>query len=581
MTTELVQQIVDKRKRIWSNRHDIAYDEEYVQAVANEICENAELRRTLRDKPYLLIEMCFSIVDKQGNTVPFFLNEVQADFVAQIERLGTSKPFFVLKGRQQGFTTLITAIQLAYAITTRNFSGMTIADCAENTRVIFQDKAKTVYNRLPAVLRPTEKYNSANELYFEKLNASWRVATATNNVGRSRTLRFLHLSEIAFYETSFAQIQAGLGQAVAKDALVVYETTANGYNDAKTLWDSHSCNNLFYEWWRTVEYSQQDTSNLASVTDSWLVERLVWLKHKGLSSEQLAWYVNKYDSYIDKELIKQEYPCTADEAFIATGKSIFDDEIVLQRLTTAPEPLYTCNFVYKRDHMTDNSVVLSDVELADVQGGAIKIYTMPQDGHYYAIGGDTAGEGSDHFTAHVVDVQTLEQCAVFDRECMDEDEYSEIVYLLAQLYNHALIAIEVNFSTYPTRYIAERLKYDNIYMRQDFDNISQKYELRYGFKTTSITRPNILADLVAIVRENSSLINDKTTLREMLVFVKDKKGKAQALEGYHDDNVMALAIACWARQQQRIVPTANKREESQLPFELRDEKPKTKKWGDY
>ena len=181
----IVQDIIAKRKRIWEHRQDINYDAEFVEAVADEIVNNEILRKAIKEKPYLLIEMCLTIVDKQGNTVPFFLNEVQQDFLRQIEEKGTSKPYFVLKGRQQGFTTLITAIQLCFAITTRNFSGMTIADSTENTRVIFQDKAKTVYNRLPNLLKPTEIYNSANELFFEKLNAILRVATATNNVGRS------------------------------------------------------------------------------------------------------------------------------------------------------------------------------------------------------------------------------------------------------------------------------------------------------------------------------------------------------------------------------------------------------------
>lgn len=581
-TNSVAKKIISKRKRLWEARKDRAYDEKYVQAVANEICQNAELRHEIHTKPYLLIEMCFSIVDKQGKTVPFFLNEVQAEFVSTLEKLGTSKPYYILKGRQQGFTTLITAIQLSYALTTRNFSGMTIADCTENTRVIFQDKAKTVYNRLPTALKPTEKYNSANELYFEKLNASWRVATATSNVGRSRTLRFLHLSEIAFYEVPFSDIQAGLGQAVVKDAFVVYETTANGYNDAKALWDSNSCNNLFFAWWQTAEYYKDDVSVIDDVTDAWLVERIQLLRNKGLTDNQIAWYVDKYNSYTDKQLIRQEYPCSADEAFIASGSSIFGDEEVLRRLDGANDAEYVCDFEYSRRYLDDNTVVLSDVELVEKAAGAIKIYQLPKNGHYYTIGGDTAGDGSDHFIAQVIDVQTLEQCAVFDRESIDEDEYSEIVYLLAQLYNHALIAIEVNFSTYPTRYITERLQYSNVYLRQEFDSIAQKYSARYGFKTTAITRPNIISDLVVIFRENANLIKDKTTLREMLVFVKDKKGKPQAIDGYHDDNVMALAIAYWARQQQRIETTPQQSNELQLPWQLQDENKQNKKsWGDY
>ena len=578
----IVQDIIAKRKRIWEHRQDINYDAEFVEAVADEIVNNEILRKAIKEKPYLLIEMCLTIVDKQGNTVPFFLNEVQQDFISQIESKGTDKPYFVLKGRQQGFTTLITAIQLCYAITTRNFSGMTIADSTENTRVIFQDKAKTVYNRLPNLLKPTEKYNSANELYFEKLNASWRVATATNNVGRSRTLRFLHMSEIAFYEVPFSQIQAGLGQAVAKDALVVYETTANGFNDAKLLWDSGSCNNLFYEWWRTAEYASANVDVLQNAQDAWSMSRVIWLQEKGLTDEQIAWYVEKYNSYIDKSLIKQEYPCTPDEAFVSSNESIFDTEKVVTRLTSVPKPIRQGEFVCRQKINSDGTIDVSQIEFVEKSNGIIKIYNEPEKDCVYALGGDTAGEGSDWFTGHIIDCRSGKQCAVLQAEHIDEDEYATQVYCLGQMYNWALVGLEVNFSTYPTRRLVD-MQYPNLYLRQVYDSISDSYQAKYGFKTTSLTRPNILAELVKIVRENVECINDDTTLKEMLVFCKDKNGKAQALSGYHDDNVLGLAIAYEVRSQQEL-PRENKKvaSDNELPFALQsDTKTKKKVWGDY
>lgn len=577
----IADEIIAKRKRIWTNRHDINYDAELVEAVAYEIVNNAELRKEIRTKPYILIEMCFSIVDKQGNAVPFFLNTVQRDFINKIEILGTDKPYFVLKGRQQGFTTLITAIQLSYAITTHNFSGMTIADSADNTRVVFQDKAKAVYNRLPIALKPTEKYNSANELYFEKLNSSWRVATATNNVGRSRTLRFLHMSEIAFYEVPFSQIQAGLGQAVAKDALVVYETTANGFNDAKTLWDSGSCNNLFYEWWKTTEYTSNKINLIDEITDAWLVARVEWLKEKGLTDGQIAWYVEKYNSYIDKSLIKQEYPCTPEEAFISSSESIFDTNKVIERLSNAPTPIRAGEFYCRESINSDGTITISNISFVEKSNGIIKIYVDSDSDAVYALGGDTAGEGSDRFTGHIVDCVTGKQMAVLQAERIDEDEYAKQIYCLGQMYNWALVGLEVNFSTYPTRKLVD-MQYPNLYIRQVYDSISDSYQAKYGFKTTLLTRPNILSELVKIVRENTDCINDKETLKEMLVFCKDKHGKAQALVGYHDDNVLGLAIAYEVRTQQELPTKTDKKDDDDyLPFALRSETKHKKTWGDY
>ena len=170
-----VGDMIAKRKRIWSERQDIEYDTRLVVAAAEMLLSNRPLMEEVHARPYLLIELCFHIVDKHKDTVPFFFNEVQADFIAQLERYGTARPYNVLKGRQQGFTSLITAIQTSYAIVRKNFSGMTLADCADNTRAIFNDKARMVYERLPELLKPSERFNSKNELFLFKYSLFSKV----------------------------------------------------------------------------------------------------------------------------------------------------------------------------------------------------------------------------------------------------------------------------------------------------------------------------------------------------------------------------------------------------------------------
>ena len=326
-----VQDIIDKRKKLWNENHDLDLDKQLVEASARKILETPSLREEIQAKPYLLIEVAFYIVDKKRQTVPFFLNKVQQDFVAKMEVLGTDKPFFILKGRQQGFTSVITAIQLAFAIVRRNFSGFTMADRADNTVAIFNDKARVVYERLPDILKPSEKFNSRNEIFFDKLNSSWRIATATSEAGRSRTLNFVHFSEVAFYECSLADLQAGIGEAITAGAIQVYETTANGFNEAKDLWDSGSCHNIFYGWWLTYEYRSKEYQYLET-NDPWLIERKIVLEEMGLDKEQITWYCKKYFGYLDKNIIKQEYPITPTEAFISSGNCVFDLEALNNQL---------------------------------------------------------------------------------------------------------------------------------------------------------------------------------------------------------------------------------------------------------
>ena len=577
-----IQDIIDKRKARWEERHDIDYDKRLVKAAVQEILTNADLRDEILLKPYLLIPIAFYIVDKKRNTVPFFFNDVQADFIDKLETLGTSKPFFILKGRQQGFTSVITAIQLSFAIVRKNFSGFTMADRTSNSQAIFNDKARTVYERLPDELKPHEKFNSRNELFFDKLNSSWRIATATDQVGRSRTLNFVHFSEVAFYECDLASLQAGIGEAITAGAIQVYESTANGFNQAKDLWDSGSCHNLFYEWYRSPEYRSTEYEYLET-NDSWLIERIRVLETLGCDREQITWYCKKYDGYLDKNLIKQEYPLTPTEAFVASGDSLFDKEAINNRIAslTALSPARRGYFTYKKEAIpissSEGSFVdvewkIKNIEFIESREGYITLHEEPRtklnrEGEVthlapYVIGGDTAGTGKDYFTAKVVCNLDGKTVATLHRQTMDEDLYAEQLYCLGKYYHDALIGIEINYSRQPTRILQKKFNYPNLYMRERLDGASDKTVLDYGFETTSRTKPIIIGELVELMRGNPAVEVDISTLKEMTTFVRKDNGKLEALDGCHDDLVMALAITHFISKKQthnwiEVIPEDN------------------------
>lgn len=555
--------IIAKRKRIWSERHDIDYDRRLVKAAAIKILETPSLVREIRERPHLLIEIAFCIVDKKRDTVPFFFNDVQRDFIDKLEKYGTSKPFFVLKGRQQGFTSVITAIQLAHSLTRKNFAGFTIADKADNTATIFNDKARVVYERLPEELKPSEKFNSRNELFFDKLNSSWRIATASNQVGRSRTLNFVHFSEVAHYKCELKLLQAGIGEAITSDAIQVYETTANGFNQAKELWDSGSCHNLFYEWWRSPEYRSTEYEYLET-TNSWLIQRMKVLENLGCDKEQITWYAKKWVKYLDKSLIRQEYPISPDEAFVSSGESVFDKDSINNQLALClRKPGGRIGyFEYKKEavpiagawgNVSEVEWKIRDIEFVEDVNGYITIHEDPlvrRDSHGevtqlapYALGGDTAGDGSDYFTAKVQCCLNDKTVATLRKQHIDEDLYAEQLYCLGTYYHEALIAVEINYSRHPTRLLSNKYSYPNMYMRKRLDGISDRTVLEYGFETTPKTKPMIIGELVKLVRTHPECECDVETLREMTTFVKMDNGSTGAISGCHDDLVMAKAIA--------------------------------------
>ena len=233
------------------------------------------------------------------------------------------------------------------------------------------------------------------------------------------------------------------------------------------------------------------------------------------------------------------------------GKTVFDARKIQERLETIKKPIKTGFFIYKYD-----GTKITDIKWCNDPNGYIHIYQVPHvpTQTKYCIGGDTAGEGSDYFTGHVLDAKTGIQVAVLKHQ-FDADQYTRQMYCLGKYYSskervpeEALIGIEANFDSFPIRELT-RLGYQHQYIREKIDEYTGKTEKRFGFKTTSITRPTILSNLIQVVREHTETINDKDTLEELLTIIRNEKGRIEAPDGGHDDQMMGLAIAHEIRNQ--------------------------------
>ena len=192
---------------------------------------------------------------------------------------------------------------------------------------------------------------------------------------------------------------------------------------------------------------------------------------------------------------------------------------------------------------------ISNIRWVNDKGGYIKLFQLPNTPAMteYCIGGDTAGDGSDFFTGHVLDARTGLQVAHLKHQ-FDADQYTKQMYCLGKYYRDALIGIEANFDSFPIKEL-QRLGYPKQYVREAQDTYTGKTEKRFGFKTTSLTRPTIISRLIEIVREHVDTINDKDTLEELLTITRNEKGRIEAPEGGHDDDMMGLAIAHEIRDQ--------------------------------
>lgn len=502
------------------------------------------------------IENYIKIRDKKGNVVPLKLNEPQLKYYNIIRKLYIErKPIriIILKARQMGFSTETEAIIFKNVVTHHNYNAGIVAHKEDSTTNLF-NMSKRMLEYLPEDIKPEQKKSNAKELVFNNsegtgLDSKIKCMTAGGKgIGRSDTFTALHLSELAFWEGNKKETMTGLLQAVPNtpESMIIIESTANGYEYFKEMWDRAVAGKsdfypLFIGWNELKEYSMPYTGFKLTKEEVDLQEQY------NLTLEQLTWrrWCIGNNCSGDINQFKQEYPICPEEAFLSTGNCYFNKENIINRINNVPNPIIRGKFNCFYD-----GVRIRNQKFLEQEDGEIQIYEYPENRVPYVIGGDTAGEGSDYFTAHVINNITGKQVAVLKQQ-HNEIEYVKQVYCLGMFYNKALIGLENNFSTYPTQKLTE-LNYPNQYVRKKEDVYNTKYEKSFGFRTTSITRPYILANLQEIVHDSIEVINDKDTLREMLTFIINEKGRMEAEQGYHDDLVMALAITYYIRSQQQM-----------------------------
>ena len=502
---------------------------------------------------------------------PFLLNAAQRKLynVALKQReAGRGVRIIILKARQMGFSTLTEALLFFSCVTRKGVNALVVAHREDATANLFR-MSRLFYDELPEEERPMLSASNSRELVFDNpdrkeraenpgLGSRLRCATAGGKgVGRSDTLQCVHISEYAFWPSAGAgkaETLTGILQAVPSDpaTMVIIESTANGYEDFKERWDAATAGEndfeaVFFAWFENPEYAMEPVPGT-----EWTPEERRMAELYSLTEAQLQWrrWCIANNCGGREDTFRREYPSCPEEAFRDSGVGVFENDLVIERMQRAPEPVRRGSFVWDGEPGPEPGA--GAYRWADDPAGEIKIWKEPAPGRPYVLGGDTAGDGSDRFTAHVIDNVTGEQAASLCRQ-YSEPEYVRQVMALGLYYNRALIALETNYSTYPVMKLDE-LGYPFQYTREREDTYTHQLRKSYGWRTDRLTRPRAIAGLVEIFAGHPELFSDRELLAEMLTFRYNEEHRPEAIAGKHDDRVMAAAICYAARHQQRSVP---------------------------
>ena len=456
------------------------------------------------------IERYIKIRNKEGKIVNFRLNRPQEklyDIIKEQKQAKNPVRVIILKARQMGFSTLTESILFKETVTKFNRRTGIITHKATATSNLF-NMSKLMYECLPEDMKPSVKRSNAQELIFDNdngtgLKSKIKCMTAgSSGVGRSDTFDNLHLSELAFWEGDVTATLTGLFQAVPNlpDTMIIIESTANGFEKFKELWEQavngeNDFIPLFVAWHEMPEYSMPYSGFKLTAEEEHLKELY------NITNDQLEWrrWCIRNNCQNDIDQFKQEYPSNPEEAFISTGRCIFDKNAVINRLRYVPKPIKQGYFVYNEENARRN--IMSDIKWVNDKKGCIKLFKLPNMPAFtqYCIGGDTAGDTQgDEFSSDVIDAKSLEQVATLTMQT-DEDLYAKQMYCLGMHYGWALMAIETNYSTYPQKKL-EELGYPKFYVRETVDRFDKSVTKQFGFNTNKKTKPLMLANLVELVR---------------------------------------------------------------------------------
>lgn len=456
----------------------------------------------------------------------------------------------VLKARQMGVSTLLLIWHLDATMFTPNTTTVILAHERKALERLFKI-IKIAYENFPDEVKladgrtwykPLAKYDTKYELDFAGIGSRIYVALSV----RSDTIHRLHVSEAAWLKNPEEQLLATLN-AVPDDGVVTIETTANGAGGVlHEMWESANAEAgeehkspympLFLGFQEHEEYRRPIPINQIKAFEESLTpeEREQHTRWK-VPLAAIAWQRNKKADKAASRKFKQEFPCNAREAFLHTGKMIFDGPSLDDWILTKPvETKMEGRLLYWIKARKGRRYIIG----CDASSGRGE-ENLEQD--------DEAEGGTDYTVIQVFDCETLQLCAMF-RAKWPYAKGHEPLARLAREYNDAYVCVEATdhgltilnnletLSNYPAELIhGERTQ----------DRTADRRTKKVGFYTNSKTK-NLIIDAMAVnILEGNLRIHSGRVQSECYRYVRLDDGSMGAMKGYKDDCVMCCAIATY------------------------------------
>lgn len=516
------------------------------------------------------LQNLYLIETKRDGVMPLRFNETQRrlyEAIQEMRRDGLPVRLIIVKARQQGVSAFWQVFNYCQCESRPSTNALTINYDDPNAKELF-GKAKFAHDNHPCAGEVVR--DSAQTLEFAAPHYSkFYVRTAESpEVARGLTVHGIHASEIPLWRDPDTTFTAA-SQAVVEDptSWIAKEATARGaqghfYDAWGEAVDGVSGYRPFFSpWYWQREYTKEFRSPaersafMAGVTQ----EEREYKARYGLTWEQMYWrrWKTATDLVNNPVKFREEYPASAEEAFVSTGRGVFKHDDIIRIDSDATRPMWSGTIVLGSDKVPD---------LVPDPSGMLSIWDMPIDGEEYVVGADVA-EGKvrdkgqskgivavgrdipDYSAAAVIELKSGRHVATW-HGFIPPPDFAIALAAIGWFYNAALVVPEVNGPGLSVVHdLTSRISYPNVYVSKMFggDREMSGETVNFGFRTTISTRPILINNLHRAV--STLRTRDRRVARELRNMEFDDQGVARARGKNKDDLVFAVALALQGRNE--------------------------------
>jgi hypothetical protein len=413
------------------------------------------------------------------------------DFLRRVAReFDQHKTCIILKPRQMFISWLCVAYALHKCLWNPGTRWLVVSK-READAFKLKARADVILQNLPpqlSALLDQRKEDNKGNIEFEGGSAI-HFLPASPSIGRTFTASGVILDEFAFAPWA-VEMLTSLQPTLAGGGQLIIPSTPNGVgNEFHTIW------------------ANAEERGFHKV-------KLDWRDHPERDQE---WY-SEVVKPLSRRMAAQEYDCD----FLQSGAVVFDAEDLTLHKQPTKEAIAAWNKEARR-HRDDSP---------------------------YFIGVDTADglDDGDYSVATVLHKDSGKQVETLSGR-LRPDIFAEKLIALAGRYP-GLIGIEKASSGGTVILELERAGLrSRLYKHKEWDQ-KGRGKSRMGWITSSKSKPVMIAELEAAIRQGHLKVTDQATLDELRVYeYKDSASQhSGAPDGYHDDRVIALAIAWQMRK---------------------------------